>query len=212
MEKPSLVVSKSFAQSTRAAYKSFRGAYTKANTAIEQVAAAIIALDIADERGIATRLCEAVFGHKIDKSSADRDVSLQSQFFYNAYCKAFNKGAYAPKKPRTARQPDSTARQPDSTARQPDSSPKVISDGANVPNSESVQIGAARAGDIVSLLEAMNDDAFMSVLELVAVECALRSIDSAEFLTYYNKKASALESHIGKAPDKPRRNRVNKSA
>ena len=212
MEKPSLIVSKSFAQSTRAAYKSFSGAYTKANTAIEQVAAAIIELGIADERGIATKLCEAVFGHKIDKSSANRDVSLQSQFFYNAYCKAFSKGAYAPKKPRTARQPDSTARQPDSTARQPDSTPKVISDGESVPDTESVQAGADRTGDIVSLLESMDNDDFMGVLELVAVECALRSIDSAEFLTYYNKKAGALESHIGKAPDKPRRNRAKKSA
>ena len=205
MKQPTLNVSKSFAQSTRAAYKSFRGAYSKANTAIEQVSAAIIALGVADERGTATKLCEAVFGHKIDKSSANRDISLQSQFFYNAYCKAFNKGAYAPKKPRTARQPDSTARQPDST-------PKVISDGMNVPDNESVQTGAARTGDIVSLLEAMNDDAFMGVLELVAVECALRSIDSAEFLTYYNKKAGALESHSGKAPDKPRRNRAKKTA
>lgn len=198
MEKTTLTVSKSFAQSTRAAYKSYAGAYTRATTAIEQVAAAIIELGIEDERGIATKLCEAVFGHKIDKSSADREVSLQSQFFYNAYCKAFNKGAYAPKKPRTARQPDST--------------PQAISDGVNVPDNEPVQTGAARTGDIAASLEAMNNDAFMGVLELVAVECALRSIDSAEFLTYYSKKAGALESHSGKAPDKPRRNRAKKAA
>ena len=198
MEKATLAVPKSFAQSTRAAYKSYMVAYTRATTAIEQVAAAIIDLGIEDERGIATKLCEAVFGHKIDKSSADREVSLQSQFFYNAYCKAFNKGAYAPKKPRAARQPDST--------------PQTISDGVNVPDNESVQTGAARIGDIASLLEAMDNDAFMGVLESVAIECALRSIDSAEFLTYYNKKASALESHIGKAPDKPRRTRAKKTA
>ena len=198
MEKTTLAIPKSFAQSTRAAYKSYAGAYTRATTAIEQVAAAITELGIADERGIATKLCEAVFGHKIDKSSVDRDVSLQSQFFYNAYCKAFNKGAYAPKKPRAARQPDST--------------PQAISDGINVPDNESVQTGAARTGDMASLLESMDNDAFIGVLELVAVECALRSIDSAEFLTYYNKKAGALESHIGKAPDKPRRNRAKKSA
>ena len=197
MEKPTLVVSKSFAQSTRAAYKSYAGAYTRATTAIEQVAAAIIELGIADERGIATKLCEAVFGHKLDKSSADRNVSLQSQFFYNAYCKAFSKGAYAPKKPRAARQPDST--------------PQAISDGVNVPDNVPVT-GAARTGDIASLLETMDNDAFIGVLESVAVECALRSIDSAEFLMYYNKKASALESHIGKAPDKPRRNRAKKAA
>ena len=198
MEKTTLTVSKSFAQSTRAAYKSFSGAYAKANTAIEQVANAIIELGIEDERGIATKLCEAVFGHKIDKSSADREISLQSQFFYNAYCKAFNKGAYAPKKPRAPRAPDPA--------------PQVISDGVNVPDNESVQTGAARTGDMASALEAMNNDAFMGVLELVAVECALRSIDSAEFLAYYNKKAGALESHIGKAPDKPRRNRAKKAA
>ena len=202
MEKTTLSLPKSFAQSTRAAYKSYAGAYTRATTAIEQVAAAIIELGIVDERGIATKLCEAVFGHKIDKSNADRDVSLQSQFFYNAYCKAFNKGAYAPKKPRAARQPDST--------------PQSISDGVNVPDNvpdnESVQTGAARTGDIASLLESMDNDAFIGVLESVAIECALRSIDSAEFLTYYNKKASALESHIGKAPDKPRRNRTKKAA
>ena len=197
MEKTTLAVPKTFAQSTRAAYKSFSGAYTRANTAIEQVAAAIIELGIEDERGIATKLCEAVFGHKIDKSSADRDVSLQSQFFYNAYCKAFNKGAYAPKKPRAARQPDSTT--------------QAISDGVNVPDNVPVT-GAARTVDIASSLEAMDNDAFMGVLELVAVECALRSIDSVEFLTYYNKKAGALESHIGKAPDKPRRNRAKKAA
>ena len=197
MEKSTLIVSKSFAQSTRAAYKSYIGAYTRATTAIEQVAAAIIELGIEDERGIATKLCEAVFGHKIDKSSADREINLQSQFFYNAYCKAFNKGAYAPKKPRTARQPDST--------------PQSISDGVNVPDNVPVT-SAARTVDIASALEAMDNDAFMGVLESVAVECALRSIDSAEFLTYYNKKAGALESHIGKAPDKPRRNRAKKSA
>ena len=198
MEKSTFAVSKSFAQSTRAAYKSYAGAHTRATTAIEHVAAAIIELDIADERGIATKLCEAVFGHKIDKSSADREVSLQSQFFYNAYCKAFNKGAYAPKKPREPRAP------------QP--APQVISDGVNVPNNESVQTGAARIGDMASSLEAMANDAFMGVLELVAVECALRSIDSAEFVTYYNKKAGALESHIGKSPDKPRRSRAKKAA
>ena len=201
MEKTTLTVSKSFAQSTRAAYKSFSGAYAKANTAIEQVANAIIELGIADERGIATKLCEAVFGHKIDKSSADREVSLQSQFFYNAYCKAFSKGAYAPKKPREPRAPNT-----------PEPAPQVISDGVNVPDNESVQTGAARTGDMASALEAMNNDAFMGVLELVAVECALRSIDSAEFLACYNKKAGALESHIGKAPDKPRRNRAKKAA
>ena len=198
MEKTTLAVSKSFAQSTRAAYKSYVGAYTRATTAIEHVAAAIIELGIVDERGIATKLCEAVFGHKIDKSSADREVSLQSQFFYNAYCKAFNKGAYAPKKPREPRTPES--------------SPQAISDGVNITDNNSVQTGAARTGDIASSLEAMDNDAFMGVLELVAVECALRSIDSAEFLTYYNKKAGALESHIGKAPDKPRRNRAKKAA
>ena len=201
MEKTTLAIPKSFAQSTRSAYKAYAGAYTRATTAIEHVAAAIIELGIADERGIATKLCAAVFGHKIDKSSPDRDVSLQSQFFYNAYCKAFNKGAYAPKKPRAARQPDST--------------PQAISDGVNVPDNvpDNVPVtGAARIGDIASSLEAMNNDAFMGVLELVAVECALRSIDSAEFLTYYNKKAGALESHIGKAPDKPRRNRAKKAA
>ena len=198
MEKSTLAVSKSFAQSTRAAYKSYIGAYTRATTAIEHVAAAIIELGIADERGIATKLCEAVFGHKIDKSSADREISLQSQFFYNAYCKAFNKGAYAPKKPREPRTPAA--------------SPQAIGDGVNVPDNEPVQTGATRTGDIASSLEAMNNDAFMGVLELVAVECALRSIDSAEFLTYYNKKAGALESHIGKAPDKPRRNRAKKAA
>ena len=197
MEKTTLAVPKTFAQSTRAAYKSFSGAYTRANTAIEHVANAILELGIEDERGIATKLCEAVFGHKIDKSSADRDVSLQSQFFYNAYCKAFNKGAYAPKKPRAARQPDSTT--------------QAISDGVNVPDNVPVT-GAARTVDIASSLEAMDNDAFMGVLELVAVECALRSIDSVEFLTYYNKKAGALESHIGKAPDKPRRNRAKKAA
>ena len=198
MEKTTLTVSKSFAQSTRAAYKSYVGAYTRATTAIEQVAAAIIELGIADERGIATKLCEAVFGHKIDKSSADREVSLQSQFFYNAYCKAFNKGAYAPKKPREPRTPEA--------------SPQAISDGVNVSDNESVQTGAARTGDIASSLEAMDNDEFMGVLESVAVECALRSIDSADFLTYYNKKAGALESHIGKAPDTPRRNRAKKAA
>ena len=197
MEKSTIAISKSFAQSTRAAYKSFSGAYAKANTAIEQVANAIIELGIADERGIATKLCEAVFGHKIDKSSADREVSLQSQFFYNAYCKAFSKGAYAPKKPREPRAPNT-----------PEPAPQVISDGVNVPDNESVQTGAARTGDMASALEAMNNDVFMGVLELVAVECALRSIDSAEFLACYNKKAGALESHIGKAPDKPRRNRA----
>ena len=197
MEKTTLTVSKSFAQSTRAAYKSFSGAYAKANTAIEQVANAIRELGIVDERGIATKLCEAVFGHKIDKSSADREISLQSQFFYNAYCKAFSKGAYAPKKPREPRAP-----------RAPEPAPQVISDGVNVPDNESVQTGAARTGDIASSLESMDNDAFMGVLELVAVECALRSIDSAEFLAYYNKKAGALESHSGKAPDKPRRKRA----
>ena len=198
MEKTTLTVSKSFAQSTRAAYKSYIGAYTRATTAIEHVAAAIIELGIADERGIATKLCEAVFGHKIDKSSADREVSLQSQFFYNAYCKAFNKGAYAPKKPREPRTPEA--------------SPQAISDGMNVPDNEPVQTGAARTGDIATALEAMANDAFMGVLELVAVECALRSIDSAEFVTYYNKKAGALESHIGKASDTPRRSRAKKAA
>ena len=201
MEKVTLAIPKSFAQSTRAAYKSFNGAYIKANTAIEQVANAIIELGIADERGTATKLCEAVFGHKIDKSSADREISLQSQFFYNAYCKAFNKGAYAPKKPREPRTPKP--------------SPQNISDGVNVPDNvpDSVPVtGAARIGDIASLLESMDNDAFIGVLESVAIECALRSIDSAEFLAYYNKKASALESHIGKAPDKPRRNRTKKAA
>ena len=201
MEKVTLTIPKSFAQSTRAAYKSYAGAYTRATTAIEHVAAAIIELGIKDERGIATKLCEAVFGHKIDKSSADREVSLQSQFFYNAYCKAFNKGAYAPKKPREPRAPKT-----------PEPAPQIISDGVNMPNNESVQTGAARTGDIASLLESMDNDAFMGVLESVAIECALRSIDSAEFLTCYNKKASALESHIGKAPDKPRRNRTKKAA
>ena len=201
MEKTTLTIPKAFAQSTRAAYKSYLGAYTRATTAIEQVAAAIIELGIADERGIATKLCEAVFGHKIDKSSADRNVSLQSQFFYNAYCKAFTKGAYAPKKPRAVRQPDSP--------------PQAISDGVNVPDNvpDTVPVtGAARTGDIASMFESMDNDAFMGVLESVAIECALRSIDSAEFLTYYNRKASALESHIGKAPDKPRRNRAKKAA
>ena len=201
MEKTTLAIPKSFAQSTRAAYKSYAGAYTRATTAIEQVAAAIIELGIEDERGIATKLCEAVFGHKIDKSSADREISLQSQFFYNAYCKAFNKGAYAPKKPRAARQPDST--------------PQAISDGVNVPDNvpDNVPVtGASRIGAIATMLEAMDNDAFMGVLESVAIECALRSIDSAEFLTYYNKKAGALESHSGKAPDKPRRNRTKKAA
>ena len=201
MEKTTLAIPKSFAQSTRAAYKSYAGAYTRATTAIEQVAAAIIELGIVDERGIATKLCEAVFGHKIDKSSVDRAVSLQSQFFYNAYCKAFNKGAYAPKKPREPRAPKT-----------PEPSPQAISDGVNVPDNASVQIGAARTLDIAASLEAMDNDAFVGVLELVAIECALRSIDSAEFLTYYNKKAGALESHIGKAPDKSRRNRVKKAA
>ena len=201
MEKTTLAVPKSFAQSTRAAYKTYAGAYTRATSAIEQVAAAIIELGIEDERGIATKLCEAVFGHKIDKSNANREVSLQSQFFYNAYCKAFNKGAYAPKKPREARTPKTPA-----------PAPQTISDGVNVPDNESVQTGAARTGDIASSLEAMDNDSFMGVLELVAVECALRSIDSAEFLTYYNKKAGALESHSGKAPDKPRRNRAKKVA
>ena len=200
MEKTTSAVPKTFAQSTRAAYKSFSGAYTRANTAIEHVANAILELGIEDERGIATKLCEAVFGHKIDKSSADRDVSLQSQFFYNAYFKTFNKGAYAPKKPREPRTPKT-----------PESAPQVISDGVNVPDNVPVT-GAARTGDIASALEAMDNDAFLGVLESVAIECALRSIDSAEFLTYYNKKASALESHIGKAPDKPRRNRVKKAA
>ena len=198
MEKTTLAIPKAFAQSTRAAYKSYVGAYTRATTAIEAVANAILELGIADERGIATKLCESVFGHKIDKSSADREISLQSQFFYNAYCKAFSKGAYAPKKPREPRTPKPT--------------PQVISDGINTPNSESVQTGAARTDDIATLLEAMSNDVFMSVLESVAIECALRSIDSAEFLTYYNKKAGALESHIGKAPDKPRRNRAKKAA
>ena len=201
MEKTTLSIPKSFAQSTRAAYKSYSGAYTRATTAIEQVAAAIIELGIVDERGIATKLCEAVFGHKLDKSNVDRAVSLQSQFFYNAYCKAFNKGAYAPKKPREPRAP-----------KKPEPAPQIVSDGVNVPGTESVQTGAARAGDIVSLLEAMDNDAFMGVLESVAIECALRSIDSAEFLMCYNKKAGALESHIGKAPDKPRRNRAKKAA
>ena len=196
MEKTTLTVSKSFAQSTRAAYKSFSGAYAKSNTAIEQVAAAIIGLGIADERGIATKLCEAVFGHKIDKSSADREVSLQSQFFYNAYCKAFNKGAYAPKKPREPRAPNT-----------PEPAPQVISDGVNAPDSEPVQTGATRTGEIAASLEAMNDDVFMGVLELVAVECALRSIDSAEFLAYYNTKAGALESCQGKPKATPRRKR-----
>ena len=193
MEKTTLTVSKTFAQSTRAAYKSFSGAYTKANTAIEQVANAIIGLGIEDERGIATKLCEAVFGHKIDKSNADREVSLQSQFFYNAYCKAFNKGAYAPKKPRAARQPEPA--------------PQVISDGVNAPDNEPAQTGATRTGEIAASLEAMNDDVFMGVLELVAVECALRSIDSAEFLAYYNTKAGALESCQGKPKATPRRKR-----
>ena len=201
MEKTTLAIPKSFAQSTRAAYKSYSGAYTRATTAIEQVAAAIIELGIVDERGIATKLCEAVFGHKIDKSSANRDVSLQSQFFYNAYCKAFNKGAYAPKKPREPRAPKT-----------PEPAPQIISDGVNVPDNESVQTGAVRTGDIAASLEAMDNDGFLSVLESVAIECALRSIDSAEFLTYYNKKAGALESHIGKAPDKPRRNRAKNAA
>ena len=201
MEKTTLAIPKTFAQSTRAAYKSYVGAYTRATTAIEQVSAAIIELGIEDERGIATKLCEAVFGHKIDKSSADREISLQSQFFYNAYCKAFNKGAYAPKKPREPRAPKT-----------PEPAPQVISDGVNVPDNESVQTGAVRTGDIASLLEAMDNDAFIGVLESVAIECALRSIDSAEFLAYYNKKAGALESHIGKAPDKPRRNRAKKAA
>ena len=203
MEKQTLTLPKTFAQSTRAAYKTYAGAYTRATTAIEQVAAAIIELGIEDERGIATKLCEAVFGHKIDKSSANREVSLQSQFFYNAYCKAFNKGAYAPKKPREPRTPAP--------------SQQTISDGVNVPDNEQVQTGATRTGaertiDIASSLEEMSNDSFMGVLELVAVECALRSIDSAEFLTYYNKKAGALESHTGKAPDKPRRNRAKKAA
>ena len=198
MEKTTLSLPKTFAQSTRAAYKSYAGAYTRATTAIEQVASAIIELGIEDERGIATKLCEAVFGHKIDKSSADREVSLQSQFFYNAYCKAYNKGAYAPKKPRAPRTPEPP--------------PQVISDGVNVPDNEPVQTGAARTIDMASSLESMDNDTFIGVLELVAVECALRSIDSAEFLTYYNKKAGALESHIGKAPDKPRRTRAKKAA
>ena len=201
MEKTTLTVSKSFAQSTLSAYNAYAGACIRATTAIEHVAAAIIKLGIVDERGIATKLCEAVFGHKIDKSSADREISLQSQFFYNAYCKAFNKGAYAPKKPREPRTPGS--------------SPQAISDGVNVPDNvpDNVPVtGAARIGDIASLLESMDNDAFIGVLESVAIECALRSIDSAEFLTYYNKKAGALESHIGKAPDKPRRNRTKKAA
>ena len=201
METTTLSIPKSFAQSTRAAYKSYVGAYARATTAIEHVAAAIIELGIVDERGIATKLCESVFGHKIDKSSADREISLQSQFFYNAYCKAFNKGAYAPKKPREPRTPKPT--------------PQVISDGVNVPDNvpDNVPVtGADRTGDMAAILESMNNDAFMGVLELVAVECALRSIDSAEFLTYYNKKAGALESHSGKAPDKPRRNRAKNAA
>ena len=198
MEKTTLAIPKAFAQSTRAAYKSYAGAYTRATTVIEQVASAIIDLGIVDERGIATKLCEAVFGHKIDKSNVDRDVSLQSQFFYNAYCKAFNKGAYAPKKPREPRAPEPSL--------------QAISDGVNVPDNASVQTGAARTVDIAASLEAMDNDDFVSVLQLVAIECALRSIDSAEFLTYYNKKAGALESHIGKAPDKPRRNRAKKAA
>ena len=198
MEKTTLAIPKAFAQSTRAAYKSYAGAYTRATTVIEQVASAIIDLGIVDERGIATKLCEAVFGHKIDKSNVDRDVSLQSQFFYNAYCKAFNKGAYAPKKPREPRAPEPSL--------------QAISDGVNVPDNASVQTGAARTVDIAASLEAMDNDAFVGVLQLVAIECALRSIDSAEFLTYYNKKAGALESHIGKAPDKPRRNRAKKAA
>ena len=201
MEKVTLAIPKSFAQTTRSAFNAYSGACIRATTAIEHVAAAIIELGIKDERGIATKLCEAVFGHKIDKSSADREVSLQSQFFYNAYCKAFNKGAYAPKKPREPRAPKT-----------PKPAAQVISDGVNVPNNEPVQTGAARTGDIASLLESMDNDAFVGVLESVAIECALRSIDSAEFLTYYNKKASALESHIGKAPDKPRRNRTKKAA
>ena len=198
MEKQTLTLPKTFAQSTRSAYNAYAGAYIRATNAIEHVAAAIIELGIKDERGIATKLCEAVFGHKIDKSSADREVSLQSQFFYNAYCKAFNKGAYAPKKPREPRTPAP--------------SPQAISDGVNVPDNEQVQTGAERTIDIASSLESMDNDSFMGVLELVAVECALRSIDSAEFLTYYNKKAGALESHTGKAPDKPRRNRAKKVA
>ena len=82
----------------------------------------------------------------------------------------------------------------------------------NAPDNESVQTGAERIGDIADVLEAMDTDTFMLALEQVAIECALRSIDSAEFLTYYNKKAGALESHTGKAPDKPRRNRAKKSA
>ena len=200
MEKTTLTVSKSFAQSTRSAYNAYAGAYLRSTTAIEHAANAILELGIKDERGIATKLCEAVFGHKIDKSSADREVSLQSQFFYNAYCKAFNKGPYAPKKPREPRTPKT-----------PEPSTQAISDGVNVPDNVPVT-GAARIGDIASLLEAMDNDAFIGVLESVAIECALRSIDSAEFLTYYNKKASALESHIGKAPDKPRRRRVKKAA
>ena len=198
MEMTTLALPKSFAVTTRKAYKNYTGAYARATTAIESVANAILELGIVDERGIATKLCEAVFGHKIDKSSADREISLQSQFFYNAYCKAFNKGAYAPKKPREPRTPAP--------------SPQAISDGVNVPDNEPVQTGAARTIDIASSLEAMDNDSFMGVLELVAVECALRSIDSAEFLTYYNKKAGALESHIGKAPDKPRRSRAKKAA
>ena len=202
MEKTTLAVPKSFAQSTRGAYKAYAGAYTRATTAIEQVAAAILELGIADERGLATKLCKAVFGHRIDKSNVDRQVSLQSQFIYNAYCKAFGKGAYAPKKPRAARQPDST----------PAPSPQTISDGVNVPDNESVQTGAARTIDVASSLESMDNDTFMGVLELVAIECALRSIDSAEFVAVYNKKAGALESHIGKAPDKPRRSRAKKVA
>ena len=190
---------KSFAVTTRAAYKTYSGAYARATTAIEAVANAILELGIKDERGTATKLCSEVFGHKIDKSSTNREVSLQSQFLYNAYCKAFNKGAYAPKKPRAARQPDST--------------PQTISDGVNVSESvnESVQ-GAGRTIDIASELEEMSNDAFISVLEAVAIECALRSIDSAEFVLRYNKKAGALESHSGKAPDKPRRNRAKKAA
>ena len=201
MEKTTLAIPKSFAQSTRAAYKSFSGAYTKANTAIEHVASAIIELGIADERGIATKLCEAVFGHKIDKSSANREVSLQSQFFYNAYCKAFNKGAYAPKKPREPRAPKT-----------PEPAPQIISDGVNVPDNESAQTGAARVSDIAALLEAMDNNAFMGVLESVAIECALRGIDSADFVTYYNAKASALESCQGKPKATPRRTRAKRAA
>ena len=84
MEKPALSIPKTFAKNTRAAYKSYMGAYTRATTAIEQVAADIVALGIKDERGNATKLCEAVFGHRLDKSNADREVSLRSQFMYNA--------------------------------------------------------------------------------------------------------------------------------